>query len=289
MPESEPSDVSAEQFKYWNEMAGPKWLALQPLIDAQIGPIGRLTMERGAIAAGERVLDVGCGCGSATLDIARRVGLSGKVTGIDISMPMLGRARQSARVAGVENVDFIQGNAQTHRFDRGEVDVLYSRFGTMFFADPQAAFANLRSALRPGGRMAFVCWQALQQNPWALVPMTAAAEHVVFPPPPAPGAPGPFSLADPDRLRGIVEGAGFVDVSREDFRDTLLVGGNGTLDQAVEFVLQIGPTGAALREVDEKTKQRVGVSIRKALAPFHTGEGVRMNAAAWIVTGRSSR
>ena len=286
MIELEPIGANAEQIKYWNETAGPKWVALQPAIDAQIGPLGRRAMDRGAIAPGERVVDIGCGCGSATLDLSRRVGPEGCVTGVDVSTRMIERAREVARAAGLANIRFQNTDAQTQQFSSGSVDLLYSRFGVMFFADPQRAFTNLRSALRPGGRLAFVCWQSLQQNPWMLVPMKAAAEHVAFPPPPGPEAPGPFSFADADRVRGILERSGFADVVIEDARGTLVVGGSGNLDQAVEFILQMGPTGAALREVDGEARRRVAISVREALAPFHTGDGVRMDAAAWIVTGR---
>ena len=278
--------ANAEQIKYWNETAAPKWLALQPAIDAQIEPLGRRAMERGAIALGDRVLDVGCGCGSATLELARRVGPKGRVTGVDVSTSMIERAMESTRAARFANVRLENADAQTARFSPGEFDVLYSRFGVMFFADPRAAFRNLSAALRPGSRLAFVCWQSLQENPWMLVPMKAAAKLVAFPPPPGPDAPGPFSFADPTRVREVLEHAGFAEVVLEDVRETLAVGGSESLDQAAEFVVQMGPTGAALREVQDEMRRSVTLAVREALAPYHTDRGVRMPAAAWIVTGR---
>jgi SAM-dependent methyltransferase len=154
----------------------------------------------------------------------------------------------------------------------------------MFFADPPAAFRNLRSALRPGGRVAFVCWQPLAENPWLLVPLGAAAQHIQLPPPPAPGAPGPFAFADPDRVRGILDAAGFEGIHLESVRDTLTVAGGG-LDDAVRFLLEgVGPTTAAMREADPAVRPRVYAAVREALAPFVTPDGLRMPCAAWIVT-----
>jgi SAM-dependent methyltransferase len=240
-------------------------------------------MERARIVPGERVLDVGCGCGATSRALAALVGPTGSVHGVDISAPLRARATALAREAGLANVRFTNADAQTHSFEPGSVDVVFSRFGVMFFADPPAAFRNLRGALRRGGRVAFVCWQALGENPWLMVPLGAAAQHLTLTPP-APGAPGPFAFADPDRVRGILEQAGLGRVEHESLRTTLTVGGGG-LDEAVRFLLEgVGPTSAALREADPAVRPRVYAAVREAMAPFVTPEGVRMPAAAWIVT-----
>jgi SAM-dependent methyltransferase len=279
-------DANAEQIKYWTETAGPKWVRYETVLDRQIAPLGVRAMERGRIGPGERVLDVGCGCGDTSVTLGRRVGASGAVLGVDISPVMLERARQ--RGADQPHVRFARADAQTHRFEAGAFDVLFSRFGVMFFADPTAAFANLRTALRPGGRLAFVCWQSLPQNAWLAVPLAAAARHITFPAPPAPGAPGPFSLADPGRVRGIIEGGGFVDVACEPDEGSLVVGGGGTLDDAVDFLLDgVGPASAALREAGPEARPRVAAAVREALVPYATADGVRLPAAAWIVTARA--
>ncbi len=280
------SGPNAEQFQYWNEAGGEKWVALHRLIDAQIAPLGRATMDRAGIAAGERVLDVACGCGETTLEIAQRVGPAGTVLGVDISAVMLDRARQIARESGVQQVRFEQADAQTHALPAQAFDVLFSRFGVMFFADPDAAFRNLRSALRPGGRLAFVCWQSLPENPWMFVPIMALAQHIQLPPPPAPDAPGPFSFADAQRVRGILSRAGFADVALEELRTTLNVGGGGDLDQAVDFLLQTGPAARVLREAGAQVSSQVTGAIREALVPYVTPNGVQMGGAAWIVTAR---
>jgi len=282
-------DSNAEQIRYWNEAAGPKWVAFQKVIDAQISPLGEQVMDRAGIAPGERVIDVGCGCGDTTIALGRRVGPAGRVLGIDVSAPMLERAAETARAAGVANVRLENADAQTHRLSPSAFDVVYSRFGVMFFTDPVAAFTNLRAALRPGGRLAFVCWQALLENPWLFVPLRAAAQHLTLPPPPAPDAPGPFAFADPERVRGILARAGFGDIVLEELHTTLTLGGGGTVDQAVRFLTEgVGPVSGVLREADPAVRPTVAAAVRAAIAPFHTPQGVRMGSAAWIVTARSS-
>ncbi len=156
----------------------------------------------------------------------------------------------------------------------------------MFFADPPAAFANLRGALRPSGKLTFLCWQPITENPWMLTPLLAAADHIPLPPPPAPGAPEPFAFANPDFVRGILDRAGFIEATFDSLRRSVIVGGSGDVDSAVDFVLQMGPTGAALREAGEDVLPRVRDSVRAALEPFATDDGIRMNAAAWIVSAR---
>lgn len=284
----EPAGANAEQIKYWNEVAAPKWVALQRLIDEQIAPLGRKVMDRAMIRTGERVLDVGCGCGETTVELARRVGPSGSIDGVDISTPMLERAREAVRAAGLANVRLENADAQTCAFAPASVDLVFSRFGVMFFADPAAAFANLRRALRPDGRVSFVCWQPVQRNPWMFVPLMATAQVIPLPPAPAPDAPGPFSFGDPERVRGILSRAGYEAIALEDLEETLTVGGEGaSLEQVVDFLLQIGPAGAALREAGPDAAVRVAAVVGEALAPFHGARGVRMESACWIVTARN--
>ncbi|MGK3997696.1 class I SAM-dependent methyltransferase [Sorangium sp. So ce1024] len=275
---------NADQIQYWNEVAGPKWVALHDTISAQIRPLGALAMDRAGIAAGERVLDVGCGMGETTLELGRRVGPGGAVVGVDVSAPMLERARAAALAAGAANVAFEDADAQTTALP-GPFDVLYSRFGVMFFSEPEAAFANLRRALRTGARLAFVCWRSLQENAWLLVPATVAARHLEMPQP-DPHAPGPFAFADAARVRGLLERAGFTRVEHHPVDRELSVAGGRSLDEAVDFLLQLGPASAALRaaQAGPELVERVRADLREAIAPFDGPGGVRMGSAVWIVT-----
>jgi SAM-dependent methyltransferase len=280
----EASGPNAGQIAYWNEVSGSKWVALQPVIDPQIRPLGELAMERAALRAGERVLDVGCGCGDTSVELATRVAPGGAVTGIDISAPMLERARALARERGV-TASFELADAQTHAFAPASVDLLFSRFGVMFFADPGAAFANLHRALRPGGRLVFVCWQSLPDNPWMAVPLGAALQYLPPPPLPTPEAPGPFSFADPARVQRILAQGGYSNVQLESVQRVLTIGAGAGLDDTVNFLLQMGPAGAALRESpDPELRPRVAGAVREVLVPYLTPQGVQMPSASWLVT-----
>jgi SAM-dependent methyltransferase len=275
---------NAEMIRYWNETVGPRWIEMEAQLDAQIAPLGLAAMARALPQAGERALDVGCGCGQTSLQLADRVGPSGGVLGIDVSAPMLARAK--ARAAGVSQVRFLNGDAQTHAFDE-RFDLVFSRFGVMFFADPPAAFANLHRALRPGGRVTFVCWQAIDRNPWMLIPLRSLVGIVELPAPPPPGAPGPFAFADPERVKTILAAGGFRDAALEPLAGELAIGAGGDLEHAVSFALQMGPAGAALREVNEDTRRRAADAVRKALAPLVTPRGVVAAYSAWIATARA--
>lgn len=277
---------NAEQIEYWNEVSGARWVEMNDAIDPQISPLGEAAMARAAIASGERVLDVGCGCGQTSIQLAERVGDAGSVLGLDISAVMLARARERAEAAGLRNLEFRNADAQTEPF-AGEFDLLFSRFGVMFFASPDAAFSNLLTALRPGGRLICVTWQPLGMNPWMQVPMAAAAKHL--PPadtPPDPTAPGPFALADATRVERILAAAGFEQIAHESLERELLLGGGRSLDETAAFVAQLGPAGAALRDAADELRAQVLSAIRLALEPYHEEAGVRMQAAAWIVSAR---
>ncbi len=277
------SGANADQIAYWNNSAGATWAALQDRLDRQIEPLGQRAMDAGAPKAGEQVLDIGCGCGQTSLELAQRVGPSGQVLGVDISEPMLEVARRRGGEAGLANVSFLAADAQTRAFPPGGFDLAFSRFGVMFFDDPTAAFRNIAAALRPDGRLAFVCWRPLAENPWMGAPMQAALSLLPPMPPPAdPTAPGPFAFADPERLRGILAAAGLVDIDIAPHDQ--MIGGND-LDETVAMSLRVGPLGAVLRENPELKDGVVG-AIREALARHVTPQGVMLASATWIVTAK---
>ncbi len=276
-----------EQAEYWNEQAGPKWVELQSFIDAQIAPLGLVAMDRLGLRAGANVLDVGCGCGGTSLELARRVGASGAVVGVDLSRPMLDRAVQSACDAGLTNVSFRQADAQTESFEE-RFDAVFSRFGVMFFSDPTAAFSNLRSAIKAGGVLSFVCWRSIDQNEWMIVPAQAALQHLPPPELPAPGAPGPFAFADSERVENILDAAGFGDIEIERYDGELEVGSGRPLREIVQVVMQMGPAGRLLRDATDEVKAKVAESITTALQPFGGDGGLVMKGSTWMVRARVS-
>jgi SAM-dependent methyltransferase len=269
------------QIDYWNGAAGNVWAAQQARLDRQLAPLGRATQQALAARPGERLLDVGCGSGDSTLELGAAVGPAGRVVGVDVSRPLLDVARARRPPA---HVTFVEGDAQTLTFAE-PFDGVYSRFGVMFFADPVAAFANLRRALRRGGRLAFVCWRALEENPALTVPVSAAAKLLPPPPPPPdPAAPGPFSLADRGRIARLLEAAGFAD-ARIVAHDEA-IGGND-LEATVELAMQVGPLGARLREHPDR-RGAVIDAVRGALAPYLVDGVARLPSASWIVTARTA-
>ena len=276
---------NAQQIEYWNEVSGQRWVEMGDVIDLQIAPLGEVAMDRAKVVDGERVLDIGCGCGQTTVELATRVGPGGSILGLDISGPMLGRARERASEAGAANTEFIQTDAQTHAFDSTGADLLFSRFGVMFFASPVEAFSNLLSALRPGGRLTFICWQEIGRNPWMMLPVAAAMKHL--PPgdgPPDPHAPGPFAFADRDRVAGILEQSGFENVTHESLELDMLIGGGRSLDETTEFLTQLGPAGRALQGSGPELRTQVIDEIRRAIEPYNGEDGVRLGCATWIVS-----
>lgn len=275
------SEPNAAQAAYWNDVAGRSWAEFQEGLDRQVAPLGRRAMAALAPVSGEHILDIGCGAGQTSLELARAVGADGSVLGIDLSEPLLAIARR--RAADVGGLDVTQGDAQTLAFEEGAFDAAFSRFGVMFFADPAAAFANIRSALKPGGRLAFVCWRKPDENPIIRLPMEAAAQLLPPSSPPEPDAPGPFAFADPERVRGILTSAGFVDLAITPYDEKV---GSGDLETALALALRIGPLGAALRE-NPDLREAAAPRVRAALAAHDGPEGPKLDAAVWIVTARS--
>ena len=270
------------QIGLWNDAMGKTWAALHERLDRQLDPIGREAMRRAGFRAGDTVLDVGCGCGETTLEIAGQVD---RVAGLDVSAMLLDIARKAAAAKGLGNVRFEQADGQVWRTPE-PVDVLFSRFGVMFFEDPAAAFANLRRSLKPGGRLAFACWRQPKENLWLALPLQATA-HLLPPLPPSdPHAPGPFAFADRDRLAGILKDAGFAEVAIEPF--DIRTGGD-SLEDSVFIAVSVGQLGGVLRElgVTEDLKRTVEATLREALAAYVEDGVVKLPAAAWIVSARN--
>lgn len=269
-----------DQIAYWNAEVGQRWAAQQARLDALIAPFGAQAMAAARVQLGERVVDVGCGCGDTTLALADAVGPSGHVLGVDVSAPMLARARE--RAGPRANVAFLEADAAAGVLPPG-ADLLFSRFGVMFFADPTHAFAAMRAALKPGGRVAFACWRTVADNPWMMVPMMAGIRALgVTPPPPVPDAPGPFAFADETRLRAILEGAGYRAVSIARFDAPMTLGADPMA--AATMAVEVGPLGGLVRENGGVASQALLDAVAESLAPHAGADGVRLTGSTWIVT-----
>lgn len=280
--------INADMREFWNGEGGEKWLRFQETMDAQLRPFSHQVMAEAAISSGELVLDVGCGCGDTSLEMVRRVGPDGRVRGIDISAPILARVKARAMSVPEKNVAFDCGDAQVLRFEAAAFDLVFSRFGVMFFDDPVAAFRNLRRALKSGGRLAFICWQPAEANEWIKTSLEVVSRHVPLPAPPDPEEPGPLSFGDPQRVNRILTSSGFSDVAVNSLEMPFTVGAN--LDQAVAFLTQMGPAGGAIARsgADDTIKSRIAADLRDVIAPNDTELGVAVGAATWIVTARNA-
>jgi SAM-dependent methyltransferase len=277
---------NAAQIEFWNGPTGQRWTRLQKPIEDNLRPFGEAVLARLAPQPGERIVDVGCGAGDTTLALAERVQGHGFVLGIDISRPLLQRAVARAANTPEYPVRFVEADATAYAFERASFDALFSRFGVMFFADPAAGFANMRRALKRGGRLAFCCWRDRRENQWVTIPVAAARKHLAeLPPPPGPEEPGPFAFADQARIQRILTSAGFAQVSCEKF-DPQLVYGDGTRS-AAEFLSQMGPVGSVLQDHPEALRAQVVDTLAGMLEPHREAGGIRLAAAVWIVTARN--
>ena len=279
-------DLNADQIAYWNGPGGQHWTDRQQAQDTLLAPVSEILIDRAKPKAGERIVDVGCGCGATAIAFAQKVGPTGHVLGIDISAPMLARARQLAP-SGMP-VDFILGDATVYPFVSASFDLLVSRFGVMFFAEPAVSFANLRGALRPTGRLTFACWREPRDNPWIMMPLQAVYKHAPKLPQLGPDDPGPFAFASEARVNRILGEAGFSKIAMEPFNLTLDVAIGRGLEAAVEAALEIGPASRALAEQPPDVVAAATDSIREALTPFVRGPSVPLAASIWIVTASAS-
>lgn len=236
---------------------------------------------------GDRILDIGCGCGATLLELSPRVGIKGNVVGVDVSAVMLEVARRRVTAQGLENVILLRADAASHPFEPATFDLAFSRFGVMFFDDSVSAFAAIRRTLRPGGRLAFITWRRLSDNPWFLVPYLAAKPLLPPQPPPDAEAPGPFRFADPDNLRGILAGAGFAAIEVVPHDATMALATKGQVEQAIDFALQMGPVSRALSEADAGVKAAVAAAIGAEFAKHETAAGLALAAGTWLVSARA--
>lgn len=270
-----------EQRTRWNGADGEYWASQSDRLDRTLGPVTGPLLEFAAPAAGSAVIDVGCGCGAITLELAKIVGPRGRVTAIDISEPMQGRARE--RLRPYPNTDFLLGDAAELPLENLRAELIVSRFGVMFFGDPAAAFRNLRSGLAPGGRVRFACWRPIRENPWLQIPLHAVYDHAPRLPKPQPDEPGPFAFADPERVTQVLTAAGFTAPSFQPLDIELDLAAGRILEDAAVHASQTGPAKRALAGQSPEIQARALESIRRALEPYASSEGVKLPGAVWLV------
>jgi SAM-dependent methyltransferase len=286
MSQTEHDPKNEAEITYWNSAGGDRWVERQQSQDIVLGPILQATLERAQLRQGEHVVDIGCGTGASSIALAERVGPSGQVLGVDVSAPMLARAAE--RLPPGALVKFVRADATTYRFEPAVFDLLFSRFGVMFFAEPGRSFANLRTALKPTGRLVFACWRKFAENPWLHVPLRAALEYVPPLPRPGPEDPGLFSFASEQRVHRILADAGFQSVVLEPRDFDLDIACGGGIEEALATAMALGPTSRALQDQGPETRAAVATSIRRALQPYQRGRQVALTGAIWLVTANNA-
>jgi len=282
---SEGRIANTAQHQYWNTVAGPRWVGLAGFVERRVAAVNDLLLARSGVTAGETVLEIGCGTGAATIPFAEAVGPSGRVVGVDLSEPMLEDARKRVAESGLSNIALLQADAQVHPFEPGQFDLITSRFGVMFFADPFAAFSNLLPAARTGGRLCFVCWAPLADNQHWLIPYEVALRHLGPPAPQPARAPGPLALSDPDYVRSILETAGFADIAID--RETPMITGS-TPEEEAEHACIMGPSGRLIDEKkpNEALRETIRQEMVEAFAAYARGKEILLPSTVFVVTAR---
>lgn len=275
---------NAAQAEYWQGQGGERWSIYKAPHDAMLARLTEKVLDAVCFAPGQRVLDLGCGTGTTTFEIARRIMPTGSVTGIDFSETLLALAREQAAETDLP-IAFESADVETHAFTPGSFDVAFSRIGVMFYADPAAAFANIRRALISGGRLAFVCWREVRANTWASVTIGIARRHIELPPRPGPEDPGPYSFRDPDRVRRILTEAGWSAVAIEELDADAYMGAD--LNEAVANFLAMGPIASLVQAAPDDKRAAIAAELRAALPEYVTEGGVIMRAATWMVTAEA--
>lgn len=275
--------TNADMTAYWDGERGESWVARADQFDRQLEIYGLRAVSAAAPQPGETVIDIGCGAGATTFEASQAVGSTGRVVGVDVSRPMLGVANQRAQDEAYTHVEFVLGDAQTMDPPGPPADVVVSRFGVMFFDDPVAAFTNIAAMTRPGGRLAFVCWGPVELNEWMWAPGLAVASVVPMPPAAEPTAPGPFAFSDNERVESILTAAGWEDVTFEDITDSIYVGGPGTVEDAVDFVITSSALATELAGRSDEEVAEVRRLMSEAFTPQYDHVGVRYPALARVV------
>ncbi len=287
MPATAPGNQG--QAEFWSATGGEAWVDLQDQMDRQLAVVGAAALGALDAQTGESIIDIGCGCGATTLDLAAAVGETGRVVGLDISVPMTELAARRLSDRGFRHASAMVGDAQTASPGDvgGHVDAVFSRFGVMFFDDPVAAFVNIRALTNAPARMAFVCWQEARKN--RIFGDLGRELNALFPglPAPDPHAPGPMAFADAERLRGILSSAGWVDIEIAEHIAPMQLFGTTDFDVALDASLRVGGAARLMQSADEATARQIHDAARRVLESQWTDHGAVVDSATWIVTARN--
>ncbi len=275
-----------QQAEAWNGGESVHYVDHADRYDRQLAPVTDALLELAALEPHEVALDVGCGSGTTTFAAGAR---ARRVVGLDLSEPLLEVARSRARQAGIENVEFVVADAQTHDFYGATYDAIISQFGLMFFDEPVTAFSNLRASLVTGGRLAFVCWQGLPANDWLMVVGRAVERHRPLPTfGSQAGGPGMFALCEADEITTLLESSSFSQVTCTSIAPTIVLGGGGALDDSLDFLLGMGMVRGLIGQAGEDNRDVVVADVRRELEErYEPGVGVPLGAGAWLVTARN--
>jgi ubiquinone/menaquinone biosynthesis C-methylase UbiE len=287
MTDQQTDSPNAREVQYWNSAQTRAWADEYEVIDRLFAGLTRVALDHAAPKLGERVIDIGCGSGTTVVELAARVGPTGYVLGADVSKPSVEKAQERIAAAGVQQAEITLCDVSTHTFPANSFDLVFSRFGVMFFADPVAAFANIHKAMKSDGRLAVAVFRTPQENKWATAAL-AAVRHLLPPiTPPGPEDPGQFSWADAARVHRILETAGFQDISLTPHDPEMPLAGRGGAAEAASFMSRVGPVVRAMSDASEQRQKEVRAAL-EAFFKIHDGpKGIVLPGAIWVVTARA--
>ena len=276
-------DKNIKQKQFWSGAGGDVWVDKQREMDIMLNPLGQKAIEKLILEEYTKILDIGCGCGATTIEIAKMIP-KGHVTGLDISIPMLDRAEKFASEMSLSNIDFQVKDVQTEEISSNQYDIAFSRFGVMFFEDPYEAFKNINQSIKENGQLVFVCWQHPSLNPWQSLSLQVIKEYLDLPSPP-PKSPGPFAFEDKDYIEDILKGSDFKDISIADNQEDIVMFSGKSIREACEDYLTINPVVTEmLKNSGNELKEEILEALIAKFLSFHNNDGLLFPSATWIVS-----